>query len=152
MTHRLALPLLVLGALGCAQPPQVEPRHPPVSLLSEAHWVPGPIRADARGFQPDCAALVPYKWQPPIIRPKADHWVMPELGHMRIQFVLDLEALIDDTGHVCDARLLKRMHPATRRIDEGVRDAILKSRFQPATFGNVPVAVVLRIRVKLELG
>lgn len=158
MIHRLALPLLILGALGCVPPPQVEPRHPPASLLSEARWkVPGPVRADVRGFRPECAALVPYTVQPPIIQPRAVETVLPKLSlsarRMCLKGTVILEAVLDESGRVCDARFLKRLHPTLppQRFDEPIREALLRSRFEPATFGNVPVAVVFRFTVRLEI-
>ena len=160
MIHRLALLLLIIpGALACARPPQVEPRHPPASLLSEAHWkVPGPVRADVRGFRPECAALVPYTWQPPIVQPKAVELVAPTLDPgarrmMRITGMVILEAVLDESGRVCDARVLKKLHPTLppQRFDEPIREALLRSRFEPATFGNVPVAVVFRFTVRLGI-
>ena len=158
MIHRLALPLLLRGALGCARPPQVEPRHPPASLLSEAWEVPGPVRADVRGFRPECAALIPYTVQPPIVQPKAVEMVLPTLDPwarrtMRLTGTVILEAVLDESGRVCDARLLKRLIPTLppQRFDEPIREALLRSRFEPATFGNVPVAVVVRFTVRLEI-
>jgi hypothetical protein len=152
MIHRRALPLLALGVLACARPPQVEPRHPPASLFSEEWKMPGPIRADARGFRPECAALVPYEVKPPIIRPKADLLVLPKLPRLHVEGVMSVEALIDETGHVCDARLLKRIAPLSRWLDEPIRNSVLQARFQPATFGNVPVPVVYLITFRWELG
>lgn len=156
MIHRLALPLLILGALACARPPQVEPRHPPASLLSEDWKMPGPVRADARGFRPECAALVPYTVQPPIVQPRAVEVVAPTLDPlarrtMRIKGTIILEAVLDESGRVCGARLLKRLGPTLppQLFDEPVREALLRSRFEPATFGNVPVAVVFRFTVRL---
>ena len=158
MIHRLALPLLILGALGCARPPQVEPRHPPASLLSEARWkVAGPVRADVRGFRPECAALIPCTVQPPIVQPKAVEMVAPTLDpwarRMRLTGTVVLEAVLDESGRVCDASVLKKLHPTLppQRFDEPIREALLRSRFEPATFGNVPVAVVFRFTVRLEI-
>lgn len=158
MIHRLALPLLILGALGCARPPQVEPRHPPASLLSEARWKePGPVRADVRGFRPECAALIPYTVQPPIVQSKAVEMVRPKFGplarRMCVKGTVILEAVVDESGRVCDARLLKGFAPALspQRFNEPIREALLSSRFEPATFGDVPVAVVFLFSVRLEL-
>ena len=158
MIHRLALLLFTLGALGCATPAQVEPRHPPASLLSEARWkVPGPVRADVRGFRPECAALIPYTVQPPIVKPRAVEMVRPKLDHLArricVKGAVILEAVVDESGRVCDARLLKGFAPMLppERFDEPIREALLSSRFEPATFGDIPVAAVFLYTVRLDI-
>ena len=159
MIHRLCLPLLVLGVLACAQPPPVEPRHPAASLLTEsAGALPGPNAADARGFRPECNALIPYKLQPPIIPPSAVEMVSPKFGPfarrtMRVTGAVILELIIDESGRVCDARVLKGLHSTMppQAFDEPIREALLTSRFRPATFGEVPVAVIYRLTVKVGI-
>jgi TonB family protein len=157
MIHRRNLLLLVLGVLACAQLPPVEPRHPPTSLLTESKVeLPGPDTADARGFRPECTALIPYKLQPPIVPPKAVDMVAPKFGpralRMRLTGQVVLEAVIDESGRVCDARVLKGLRPLPPQMfEEPVREALLKSRFRPATFGEVPIAVVYLHTVRFEI-
>ena len=158
MIHRLALSLLILGALGCAIPPRVEPLLPPASLLSETRWkVPGPVRADVRGFRYECAALIPYTVQPPIVQPKAVEMVRPKLDPLArricVKGTVILEAVVDESGRVCDARFLKRLTPMLppQRFDEPIREALLRSRFEPATFGDIPVATVFLYTVRLDI-
>ncbi|HEX5715707.1 MAG TPA: energy transducer TonB [Thermoanaerobaculia bacterium] len=156
MIHRLCLPLLVLGVLACTRLPQVEPRHPPVSLLDEPAELRGLCKANVRAFQPECAALIPYKLQPPIVPPV--NMVSPKfgpfaLGSMRVTGTAILELIIDESGRVCDARVLKGLHSTMppQAFDEPIREALLKSRFRPATFGEVPVAVAVIYTVKVEI-
>ena|SRR5687768_14738357 len=118
--------------------------------------LPGPNAADARGFQPECTALVPYKLQPPIVPPKGVEMVSPKfssfaLRTMRITGTVILETVIDESGRVCDARVLKGLHSTMppQAFNEPIREALLKSRFRPATFGEVPVAVIYRLTVKI---
>ncbi|MEA2562912.1 MAG: hypothetical protein QOH06_4416 [Acidobacteriota bacterium] len=156
MIHRTAVSLLLLGLLGCPDPPAVEPLrmpHPP-----QPPELPGPGRADARGFRPECTALIPYKLQPPIVPPKAVELVSPNFGPfarrtMRMTGTVILEAVIDESGHTCDVRVLKGLHSAVppQAFAEPIREALLKSRFRPATFGEVPIAVVYRLTVKIDL-
>lgn len=138
MIHRCCLPLLILG-------------------IGSLHAATGPGKADTRGFRPECAALIPYKVEPPIVPPKAVEIASPKFGPlarrtMRIQGLMILDALIDDEGRVCDARILKGILSGNPQLfDEPIRESILKSRFQPATFGGVPVAVVYRLTVKVGI-
>ncbi|HZN58052.1 MAG TPA: TonB family protein [Planctomycetota bacterium] len=158
MTRRLAISLLVLGVLACTRLPQVEPRHPPVSLLDEpAEELPGLCKANVRAFQPECAALIPYELQPPIVPPRPVKMMAPKLSlafrTMRITGTAIVDVVIDESGRVCDARV-QRGHVSTtamRAFDESVREALLESRFRPATFGEVPVAVVYRVTYRLDI-
>lgn len=158
MTRRLVPFLLALGLLACSPIPSVEPRHPPQSRLTEtAGDLPGLCKANVRAFQPECAALLPYELQPPIVPPQPVKIASPvfplAFRTMRIVGTMILDVVVDESGRVCDARV-QRGHVSTtllRMFDEPVREALLKSRFRPATFGEVPVAVVHRVTVRFDL-
>lgn len=156
MIRRLVPFLLVLGFLACAPPPPVEPLYPPQSLLTEpAGDLPGLCKANAGAFKPECAALIPYEPRPPIVRPQPVEMAAPKLPlpfrTMRISGTVVLDIVVDESGRVCDARVQRRHVSTTsmRAFDELLQDALLRSRFRPATFGEVPVAVIHRITVEL---
>lgn len=62
--------------------------------------------------------------------------------------VVKLQALIDDEGRVRQVQILES---AGMQFDTAAEHAILASRFTPATVGDKPVAVWLRIPVRFRL-
>jgi len=156
MIRRLIPFLFVLGLLACSPPPAVEPRFPPRSLLSEPFHPPDLCKAIVDAFAPECAALIPYEPRPPIVRPQLVEMAEPKLPtplrFAKLTGTAVLDIIVDESGRVCDARV-QRGHISTTSWsswDKLLQEALIRSRFRPATFGGVPIAVIERVTVRLD--
>jgi len=58
-----------------------------------------------------------------------------------------LEAVIDETGHVKNLRLLKPVHPC---LEAAILPAVRQWRFKPATLGGRPVPVIYNMTVHIH--
>ncbi len=70
-----------------------------------------------------------------------------EAKEARVQGIVILEATIDETGAVSDARVLR----SVPMLDEPALDAVLQWRFTPTVLNGVPVPVIMTVTVNFTL-
>jgi len=84
--------------------------------------------------------------------PKIIHRVdpqYPELGRrMRLNGLVILECIIDDTGHIRDVHILRASHAV---FEQPALDAIRQWQFAPGTMNGVPVNVQFNLTVTFHL-
>ena len=84
--------------------------------------------------------------------PKVIHRVdpqYPELGRrMRLNGFVILECIIDDTGHIRDAHILRSSHAV---FEQPALDAIRQWQFAPGTMNGVPVNVQFDLTVTFNI-
>jgi len=74
--------------------------------------------------------------------------IYPELAKSaRVQGVVILETLIDEQGHVADARILR----SVPLLDQAAMDAVLGWEFSPTLLNGVPVPIVMTVTVQFTL-
>lgn len=66
----------------------------------------------------------------------------------RIQGVVILEAVIDETGRVADARVLRSVNPL---LDREAIDAVRQWRYTPVVLNGIPVRVILTVTLSFKL-
>jgi protein TonB len=66
----------------------------------------------------------------------------------RIQGVVILEAVIDETGHVADARVLRSVNTV---LDREAIDAVRQWRYTPVVLNGIPVRVILTVTLSFKL-
>jgi TonB family protein len=70
-----------------------------------------------------------------------------EAKSSRVTGIVILEALVDATGSVSDARVLKSIP----ELDQAAMDAVRQWRYSPTTLNGVPVPIVLTVTVNFSL-
>jgi TonB family protein len=70
-----------------------------------------------------------------------------EAASARVTGIVILEAIVDPTGSVSDARVLKSI-PV---LDQAALDAVKQWRYTPTTLNGVPVPVILTVTVNFSL-
>jgi protein TonB len=119
---------IVFGLIpGAGSEPQAPPG-PPASGTGD----PLPVGGDIERPQKIADAKPVY---PPIARAAG------------IDGIVIVEAIIDETGAVRDARVLR----SVPLLDQAALDAVRQWRFTPSTLNGVPVAVVMTVTVRFEL-
>jgi len=118
--------------------------------------VPGGIVGGVVGGLPSSPALAPPPPRPVRVgghvkEPRKDHHVDPVYPRLaadtRIQGVIILEAVIDETGQVRDASVLRGIP----LLDQAALEAVRQWRYTPTLVDGVPMPIVLVITVTFEL-
>ena len=66
----------------------------------------------------------------------------------RIEGIVIIEAIIDPSGNVTDARVLK---PLPLGLDQAALDAVKRWKFKPGTLNGQPVPVIYNLTVNFRL-
>lgn len=90
----------------------------------------------------------PKRLQRPITRPKILRGGSIRTGS-RISGIVIVEAIINDSGTVSDAHVLK---PLPEDLDRQALELVKQTTFEPARFFGVPHAVYYNVTVQVERG
>jgi protein TonB len=87
-----------------------------------------------------------------VVKPEVVFRVEPRYTELarraRIQGIVIVETIIDTSGRVTDARVLKSLPMG---LSESAVEAVMQWRFEPATLDQRPVSVYFTLTVKFEL-
>lgn len=118
--------------------------------------IPGGVVGGVVGGLPSSPALAPPPLRPvrvggQVKEPRKVHHVDPVYPQLaadtQIQGVIILEAVIDETGQVKDASVLKGIP----LLDQAALEAVRQWRYTPTLVDGVPMPIVLVITVRFEL-
>lgn len=86
--------------------------------------------------------------KPPAVTHRVDPRYPPEARAARVQGIVIIEAMIDETGRVADARVLK---PLPFGLAEAALEAVRQWIFEPATIEGRPVPVIFNLTINFRL-
>ncbi|HET7710351.1 MAG TPA: TonB family protein [Thermoanaerobaculia bacterium] len=109
----------------------------------------GDVRPRANRKQTPAEALrVGGDVRPPVVIHRVNAAYSDEARKARIQGDVMVEAVIDESGAVVDANVIK---PLPAGLDQAALDAVKQWRFRPATLAGKPVKVIFTVTVSFRL-
>ena len=144
-TYEVVVSLLADGSAAA----KLDVREGEKVLMTTARNFAAPLMAEKRALRPGIKRVGD---DPNMTPPKPISRVEPiypaEAQEARIAGVVILETVIDETGTVTDARVLK---PLPFGLDKAAADAVRQWRFEPATLDGKPVPVVFNLTINFKL-
>lgn len=85
----------------------------------------------------------------PVVEYRVNPIATPEAKAAHVSGIVILEIIVDTTGKVTDAKILK---PLPFGLDQAALDAVRQWRFRPGTLNGMPVAVIYNITMNFKDG
>src|SRR5580692_7689812 len=79
---------------------------------------------------------------PPVVRSRAEATYPADALRDRLEATVGLEIVVDDAGHVADARVIA---PAGHGFDEAALDTVRKFAFEPARKNGTPIRSTVQL-------
>jgi TonB family protein len=134
------LGLLVVALVGCGGPEMMDVATPPAA------------QKNPEGFRQECLREPLHRVMGHVQNARLIERHEPEFSlaarETKISGVIILALAILSSGELCDAKILKGLHPA---VDASVLDAVLTWRFEPALLQGKPIAIVYAIALPVDL-
>jgi TonB family protein len=124
----------------------------PLASLTSRTSTPLTVDVTAAETAPAPQQQTPVRVGSGVTPPKRIHWVAPIYPPIalsaRVQGVVIIEAVIDATGAVTDAKVIRPV----ALLDDAALDAVRQWRFTPTELNGVPVPVITTLTVNFTLG